>query len=300
MTSASVLVTGCSAGGIGAALCHEFQRRGLHVFATARTPSKLGDLPKLPNVTTIALDVTSASSIADAVKLVEAKTGRRLDYLVNNSGAQYVMPTLDMDLGEAKRMYDVNVWGVIAMIQAFAPLLILAKGSIVNIASIAGYLYAPWMGVYGGSKAAIDLISETLRLELAPFDVKVVTCVTGAVKTNLMSNATKHDLPPASIYTPVANKVSERANGEDVKDTSTPEDFAKRLVNDTLSGASGKVYRGKLATITRFVSTFLPTGILVNLLPQRVILVARLMLDFQDDLLTKGTGLTELPGSSKA
>ncbi|KAL8692051.1 MAG: hypothetical protein Q9218_002837 [Villophora microphyllina] len=280
MTSASVLVTGCSAGGIGAALCHEFQRRGLHVFATARTPSKLGDLQKLSNVTTIALDVTSASSIAEAVKLVEDKTGRRLDYLVNNSGAQYVMPTLDMDLEEAKKMYDVNVWGVIAMIQAFAPLLIAAKGSIVNIASITGYLYAPWMGtmlhptivykingcvgVYGGSKAAIDLISEALRLELAPFDVKVVTCVTGAVKTNLMSNSTKHDLPTGSIYTPVAHKVSERANGEDVKDASTPEDFAKRLVADALGGASGKVYRGKLATITRFISTFLPTGTLVS------------------------------------
>ncbi|KAL8737127.1 MAG: hypothetical protein Q9181_001998 [Wetmoreana brouardii] len=269
MTSASVLVTGCSAGGIGAALCHEFQRRGLHVFATARTPSKLGDLQNLPNVTTVALDVTSASSIANAVKLVEAKTGRRLDYLVNNSGAQYVMPTLDMDLEEAKRMYDVNIWGVIAMIQAFAPLLIVAKGSIINIASIAGYLHAPWMGVYGGSKAAIDLISETLRLELAPFDVKVVTCVTGAVKTNLMSNSTKHDLPVGSIYTPLASKISERANGEDVKDASTPEHFAKRLVTDTLGGASGKVYRGKLATITQFISTFLPTRTLVSCLLSR-------------------------------
>lgn len=146
MATESVLVTGSSAGGIGAALCHEFQRRGLHVFATARTPSKVGELQKLPNVTTLALDVTSASSIADALRVVESKTGSRLKYLVNNSGMQYVMPTLDIDIEEAKRMYDVNVWGVVAMIQAFAPLVIAAKGVIVNIASIAGYLYPPYMG----------------------------------------------------------------------------------------------------------------------------------------------------------
>ena len=146
MATESVLVTGSSAGGIGAALCHEFQRRVLHVFATARTPSKVGELQNMPNVTTLALDVTSASSIADALRVVESKTGSRLKYLVNNSGMQYVMPTLDIHIEEAKWMYDVNVWGVIAMIQAFAPLVIAARGVIVNIASISGYLYPPYMG----------------------------------------------------------------------------------------------------------------------------------------------------------
>ena len=108
------------------------------------------------------------------------------------------------------------------------------------------------------------MISETLRLELAPFDVKVITCVTGAVKTNIMSNSAKHDLPAGSLYAPIARKVSARANGEDVKDAGTPEDFAKRLVNDTLSGTSGLVYRGKLATITKYISTFLPASRLVS------------------------------------
>ena len=149
MAAESVLITGCSAGGIGAALCREFQHRGLHVFATARTPAKLDDLTTLPNVTTLALDVTSAPSIADAVKTVQVKTGGRLKYLVNNSGAQYVVPTLDMDIEQAKKMYEVNVWGVIAMTQAFAPLVIAAKGTIVNIASISGHLYAPFMGILG-------------------------------------------------------------------------------------------------------------------------------------------------------
>ena len=79
-----------------------------------------------------------------------------------------------------------------------------------------------------------------------------------------MSNSAKHNLPPGSLYAPIAQKISARANGEDVKDASTPEDFAKSLVNDTLSGSSGLVYRGKLATITKYITAFLPAGLLVS------------------------------------
>lgn len=146
MTLPSVLVTGCSAGGIGAALCREFQRHGLYVFATARSPSKIGDLAELPNVTILTLDVTSSTSIASAVEAVKKQTGGSLNYLVNNSGSQQVMPILDVDIDQAKKMYDVNVWGVVAVTQAFAPLIIAAKGTIINIGSIAGCLYLPWIG----------------------------------------------------------------------------------------------------------------------------------------------------------
>jgi 1-acylglycerone phosphate reductase len=142
----SVLITGCSEGGIGYALAKEFQSRGLHVFATARQPSKMSGLEKLPQVTLLALDVTSASSIAIAVQAVKTQTNGRLTYLVNNSGSQYLGPILDADIDMAKEMYEVNVWGLIAVTKAFAPLIIEEKGSIVNMASIAGCLYPPWMG----------------------------------------------------------------------------------------------------------------------------------------------------------
>jgi len=95
-TKQSVLVTGCSEGGIGYALVLEFQRRGVHVFATARNLSKMSSLQGLPNVTLLSLDVTSSSSIAQAVEKVAAHQNGRLDYLINNSGSQYVMPILDV------------------------------------------------------------------------------------------------------------------------------------------------------------------------------------------------------------
>lgn len=146
MAQKSVLITGCSAGGIGSALVESFQKRNLQIFATARTVSKMAHLQKLPNVILLSLDVTSASSIAAALEIVKVKTGGSLDYLVNNSGISYVMPLLDSPLEEAKDVFEVNFWGVLAVSQAFAPLVVAGSGSIVNVSSISSYVNAPWMG----------------------------------------------------------------------------------------------------------------------------------------------------------
>ena len=108
----------------------------------------MAHLEKLPNVILLTLDVTSASSIAAAVESVKAKTGGTLDYLVNNSGIAHVMPLLDTDIAVAKSMFDVNLWAVIAMTQAFAPMVIRAKGVFVNVGSISGFLNAPYMSKY--------------------------------------------------------------------------------------------------------------------------------------------------------
>lgn len=138
------LITGCSSGGIGSALAETFTERGLHVFATARTLSKMAHLEKRPNITLLELDVTSASSIHAAVETVTAITGGKLDYLVNNSGQSCVRPALDTDLEQAKKLFDVNFWGAVDMIHAFAALVIASRGTIVNVGSIASVLNVPW------------------------------------------------------------------------------------------------------------------------------------------------------------
>jgi NADP-dependent 3-hydroxy acid dehydrogenase YdfG len=134
----TALITGCSEGGIGFALAKEFQSRSVHVFATARSVGKMAALESLPNVTLLALDVTSQSSIDAAVTTVSERTGGTLDYLVNNSGIQYINPLVDFDMALAKEMYDVNVFGLFAVTKSFVPLVVKAKGSIANLASIAG------------------------------------------------------------------------------------------------------------------------------------------------------------------
>ncbi|KAK7755162.1 hypothetical protein SLS62_002977 [Diatrype stigma] len=237
----TALVTGSSEGGIGFAIAKEFQSRGIHVFATARNPDKVAALARLSNVTILALDVTSQVSIDAAVAAVSEQTGGTLDYLVNNAGAQYCSPTLDIDLEIARKMYDVNVWGAVAMIKAFAPLVIKAKGCIANLASIAGLLRPPFMGLYAGSKSALETISETLKYELKPLGVRVLTVNTGAIQTNLFANAYGATQVPAnSFYAPISEDIENRLSGKEMDgQLGKPEGFAKALVGDVVGGASG-------------------------------------------------------------
>lgn len=142
----SVLITGCSAGGIGAALAEGFSEKGYHVFATARNPSKISPaLASAPGVTPLTLDVLSPESIAAAVESVKRETGGRLDVLVNNSGGGYCAPALDASIEAGRRLYDLNVWAPLAMLQAFAPLLISARGCVVNNTSANAYCPMPLM-----------------------------------------------------------------------------------------------------------------------------------------------------------
>lgn len=143
----TVLITGCSTGGIGWAMAKAFHEHGYHVFATARDPSKATDLSELSNVEILELDVTIPQTIAQCKETVARRTGGKLDVLINNAGVETQSPLLDVDIEEAKRLYDVNVWGVLAVTQAFAPLLIEAKGVIANQSSIDAALSMVWAGM---------------------------------------------------------------------------------------------------------------------------------------------------------
>jgi NAD(P)-dependent dehydrogenase (short-subunit alcohol dehydrogenase family) len=148
-TPKSILVTGCSAGGIGAAIASELAKHGHHVYATARVTSKIpAELLALPNVTTLQLDVTSDASVREAANAV-ANDNTGLDVLVNNAGYGYAMPVLDMDIAHAQRLHDTNLWGAVRTIQAFSDLLIASKGRIVNISSVGAVVNVPWYGKLG-------------------------------------------------------------------------------------------------------------------------------------------------------
>lgn len=142
-TQKSILITGCSAGGLGAAMALALARRGHHVFATARDPSKIPDA--LASVATVLpLDVADAASVAAAARAV-ADAGRGLDVLVNNAGVGYVRPVLDVDVDAARRVLNVNLWGPVRTIQAFQGLLVASRGRVVNVSSSASVVYSPWV-----------------------------------------------------------------------------------------------------------------------------------------------------------
>jgi 1-acylglycerone phosphate reductase len=256
----TVLITGCSDGGLGAALAVALHNAGLHVYATARNTSKMKELESL-GIETLALDVQSDTSIAECVAKISF-----LDILINNAGAGYSMPISDMSIPESKKLFDLNVWSNISVTQAFLPLLLKSKGIIVNHTSVASVFGLPFQGAYNASKAAAAMLSECLRLEVEPFGVKVVDLKTGAVSSNFFNNmkeAKETALPKDSIYQPAKEAVERTIRGELFEETGMPaQQWAAGVVKDLLREKPPSIiWKGKNATQV-WMATFLPHGLL--------------------------------------
>ncbi|KAJ3578078.1 hypothetical protein NPX13_g2488 [Xylaria arbuscula] len=262
MTTKTVLITGCSSGGLGGSLALAFSDAGYTVYATARNPAKIDEsLTKRPRVRALALDVTNAEQIAEVATQVASETAGRLDVLINNAGGNYTMPVLDASIEESKKLFDTNFWGVVRLTQAFSPLLVTARGTVVNISSIAGVLNTPFMGMYGASKAAVTMISETLRLEMQPFHVKVITVMAGNVETQFWVDGSNFALPSDSLYTPIVTVITDAAAGTLSGRKSTPDSFSRDLLNIVTSGTAGIVWKGALAGSVKWVVKFMPTAL---------------------------------------
>ncbi|KAJ9609870.1 NADPH-dependent 1-acyl dihydroxyacetone phosphate reductase [Cladophialophora chaetospira] len=231
----TVLITGCSPGGIGHALALSFRARGLRVLATARTTDKINDLAE-NGIETLPLEVDSDESIVSCSKSIEKLTGGRgLDFLVNNAGVSYVMPALDINIEDAKKIFDVNVFAIMRLCQVFAPMLIAARGTIVMIGSLGAVIPYVFGSVYNASKAALHAYANTLRVELAPFDVKVITIVSGGVKSNISSHV-KRVLPEDSVYSPLEQNYVRR-QGHSQEGAMLNKAYAESVVKQVLPGS---------------------------------------------------------------
>ncbi|KAI1416430.1 NAD(P)-binding protein [Hypoxylon sp. FL1857] len=228
----SVLITGCTPGGIGHSLCLEFHKHGLHVIATARNPKVMADLAEL-GMSTVQLDVTNQESIAACHKEVEGLTGGKLDILVNNAGRTHTHPALDLDIADVRETFETNVFGVMAMIAAFSDQLIAAKGLIINMASLSAVTPYVFGSAYCASKGAIVSYSRTLRHEVEPFGVKVMVCMTGTVKSNIASR-THRTLPENSLYKRVEDVFERRLVFSQTNGTVSTESYCEALVTKAL------------------------------------------------------------------
>jgi 1-acylglycerone phosphate reductase len=262
----TVLITGCSKGGLGDTLARAFHARGLRVIATARNPSKLEHLKSL-GIETLTLDVTSQDSVQRCVQEVSNLTGGSLDILLNNSGGGYHLPLMDVSIDAARELFDLNVWAVLSMIQAFMPLLMRSPhgGMIVNNTSVASIAAVPLQGIYNASKAATASLTETLRLELEPFGIKVVDMKTGAVKSEFYSNmkdktGTPLALPEGSLYEVAREEMEKILRGETMGSRMVdPDQWAEQVVGDlTRKSPPTTVWRGGSATLAWFASKFFP------------------------------------------
>jgi short-subunit dehydrogenase len=169
------------------------------------------------------------------------------------------MPLLDTDVSVAKKMFDVNVFAVIAVTQAFSPLLIASKGTVINIGSLAGKFPVPWQAYYNASKAAVNLLSDNLRIELKPFGVKVINVVTGGVDTKFFKNQPSINLPANSPYSPWRKQVEFiAAGGVAMEDSMAADKYARAVVKNALkTSPQVSQWAGGSTFIIWFVSTFL-------------------------------------------
>ncbi|KAJ2843618.1 NADPH-dependent 1-acyl dihydroxyacetone phosphate reductase, partial [Coemansia erecta] len=207
-----VLITGCSAGGIGHSLALEFARQQCQVYATARDTSKLDTGLSMLGIHGQQLDVTDTQSITDAVSRILSETGR-IDVLVNNAGRGHVGPAIEADIGGVQQLVDVNVTGVLRVCQAVAPQMMdKRRGTIVNVGSVGAYAASPWIGVYAATKAALHALSDSLRLEMQPFGVSVMVVAPGSVTSNLIEKQNDTLLvAPSSRYAKALPAIREKA-----------------------------------------------------------------------------------------
>ena len=187
MNQGSVVVTGASSG-IGKAIALHLDQLGFRVFAGVRKNADGQALSESASdkLKPILLDVTEDGSIAAAVDTVTRTTSGELFGLVNNAGLSLNGPLELVPVPEMKKLMDVNVIGLLAVTQAFLPLLRKSRGRIVNISSGHGLLAVPDKSAYAASKFAVQAVSDCLRVELRPFGVSVSCLAVGKVDTEVL------------------------------------------------------------------------------------------------------------------
>ncbi|KAH0601835.1 hypothetical protein MHUMG1_00714 [Metarhizium humberi] len=229
-----VLITGCSPGGIGHALALEFHKQGCHVIATARKPEALQALREL-GMSAVQLEVTNAESIAACKAEVDKITGGKLDILVNNAGRTHTIPALDIDMDDVRQSYEANVFGPMAMCQSFASLLIPARGLILQISSVSAIMPYLFASIYASTKGAVNSYSRVLRMELKPFNVRVMVAMTGTIRSNIMNHFDRV-LPENSLYRPVEDVFVQRLRFSQTRGTMDTHVYAKKIVKEALKG----------------------------------------------------------------
>jgi NAD(P)-dependent dehydrogenase (short-subunit alcohol dehydrogenase family) len=195
------------------------------------------------------MDISSQPQIDAAVEAVRTATGGKLDILINNAAAFNLMPLADQNLDDARKLFEVNFFGLLAVTQAFLPLLIAIGGDaiVANVSSISVTAEPVYQGIYAASKAAIFTMSGSMRKELAPLGVRVVTIMSGAVDTNFKDNS-PWKVPKDSFYYELAGEIESKKSTSKFKGMA-PDAYAKKVVGDLLRSCPGPViFRGKFAS----------------------------------------------------
>jgi NAD(P)-dependent dehydrogenase (short-subunit alcohol dehydrogenase family) len=186
-----VLVTGASSG-IGKACAEYLFVRRCRVYGTSRRTPRVDPRSTPPEAVplfqTIPLDITSDESVEQAVSLVLESEGR-IDAVVNNAGFGLAGAVESTSIAEAREQFETNFFGTMRVCRAVLPAMRRqGHGHILNVSSVAGQIGVPFQGIYSATKFAVEGLTEALRLEVAPFGIRVVLIEPGDFHTGFTAN----------------------------------------------------------------------------------------------------------------
>jgi NAD(P)-dependent dehydrogenase (short-subunit alcohol dehydrogenase family) len=197
----TALITGASSG-IGEATALQLAELGFTVYASARRVDRMSDLADR-GIRTRSVDVSDDDSMVTLIKTIIAETGR-IDVLVNNAGYGLYGALEDVPMDDARRQFEVNVFGLARMTQLVLPQMRAQRdGYIVNISSMGGKIWEPLGSWYHASKFAVEGLSDSLRVEVAEFGIKVVIIEPGTIRSE-WSGIAADNLEATSANTPYA------------------------------------------------------------------------------------------------
>lgn len=257
----TALITGASSG-IGYAAAIEFHKNGYKVFAGARRLEPMAALKEL-GIITFQLDISSLELIKAAKVFLVSNGVTKLDVLYNNAGQSCTFPAIDVTDEAMRKCFDVNFFGAINVTREFSDLVINAKGAFGFTGSISAYLPFPWSSVYNASKAALHLYTASLKLEMKPFDVRVVTFATGGVRTSIedtrpLAEGSSYNVPEmkGTDGAFALRQLMARRNNP-----MAPEEYARITFRDLESG-NGKYFRGAQSSFLYWISHIVPIGLI--------------------------------------
>ncbi|MEU5719110.1 SDR family NAD(P)-dependent oxidoreductase [Streptomyces sp. NPDC020403] len=198
-TQKLIVVTGASTG-MGAAAARALARQGFHVLAGVRRVRD-ADSIRSAGIEPVILDITEPEQV-EALAARVADDPRALHALVNNAGIQVNAAVETLPLAEWRRVFEVNLFGHIAVTQALLPALLRSKGRVINISSVGGTAAMATYGAYAGTKFALEAVSDSLRREVAPLGVQVVVVQPGGVRTEMAARGVQAANELAAGMTP--------------------------------------------------------------------------------------------------
>jgi NAD(P)-dependent dehydrogenase (short-subunit alcohol dehydrogenase family) len=269
-----IVITGASTG-IGEDAARLLAAKGFKVFAGVRMAEAGERIKSLyPAVEPLIIDVTKEDTIQAAVETVNAKVGKAGLYaLINNAGIVKPGPVEFLPLSEWREQMEVNLIGQIAVTQAFMPLIRAGKGRVLFVSSVSGEFSAPLMGPYSASKFALEAMIASLRMELSPWGIPVVSIRPGQIKTPIwhktldLSAATEAKLGEKSKELYGARMDALKKLAQVVPDSATPVAFVSETIYKALVAAKPRTfYRvGKDAKIGSFLNWLLPQATMEKL-----------------------------------